>query len=200
MLSINKISLMTGLLLSFSIFAEQPTSSYLDKPEDVNLPPPVVSEVNNDTPATAVNTQLNGVPPLSDLAKITGETMILKAELEKVRTAWQLAKAKKGDFSESSSNNTQQGVMNPLVQAMPVAPSAPVEKKKEKEVEEPIYLPVLLGVYGSNGRLQASLRMHGGVTVEASSGDSIPEGFMVKSISVSKVLVIKNGKTYSIGS
>lgn len=192
MLKVNKYFLwVSAIIFTCASYAETPTTNYLSKPDSVVLPPPPGAGAVPSLDDDSSKVQVSGVATLNQLSQINSETNLLKAKLEREKLKWQLEKAMQGDFSESSYSGNSMP---------PPSTTAAATRSTEPQKNESEVLPVLLGVYGANGRLQASLRTADGVTVQAVQGDSLPGGFRVNSISVSKVTIVKDGKTYNVGS
>ncbi|MBJ8931625.1 type IV pilus biogenesis protein PilP [Citrobacter freundii] len=184
-----KIGLLVfALLISSGVIAEtQQSTEFLNVPPGATLPPPTT--VN---PQLSSNASRNDGSGLSQLTEINGRTLIMKAQFEEMKAKYQLEKAIKGEFDDSSmnANNFSQAASMPNVLNAPTA-------DKSMSLDG---LPVLLGVYGSNGKLQASLRLSNGTSLSVRPGDTLPGGFRVNSVSVSKVTLVKNGQTYNLGS
>lgn len=184
-----KIGLLVfALLISSGVIAEtKPSAEFLNTPTGATLPPPTT--VNPQSSSSASKNDGSG---LSQLTEINGRTLIMKAQFEEMKARYQLDKAMKGEFDDSSmnTNNFSQTA------SMPNALNAPTADKSMSSDG----LPVLLGVYGSNGKLQASVRLSNGTSLSVRPGDTLPGGFRVNSVSVSKVTLVKNGQTYNIGS
>lgn len=178
--------LVSALIFSCGVLAEtKPSADFLNAPTGATLPPP--------TTITGNNPSLSGnASGLSQLTEINGRTLIMKAQFEEAKAKWQLDKAIKGEFDDSSMNSSNFSQPASIPNTMSASSS-------DKTITQD-GLPVLLGVYGSNGKLQASLRLSNGTSMSVRPGDSLPGGFRVNSVSVSKVTLVKNGQTYNIGS
>ncbi len=59
--------------------------------------------------------------------------------------------------------------------------------------------PVVRTIYGSGGRMTASFLFPGGYEADAGTGQELPGGYRVESISLDKVLLSKEGKRFPVG-
>lgn len=85
----------------------------------------------------------------------------------------------------------------PVVVAQPEV-STKKEVKKEKEI--PIFPmpggnPTVKSTYTANGKWEAELVLTGGTKAIVRSGDMLSDGYRVKSVGLSGVILEKNGKT-----
>jgi len=60
-------------------------------------------------------------------------------------------------------------------------------------------LPVVRGVYGTAGKLYATFLYANGSTVDAGRGDQIPGGFVVRSLSATRVVLGRHGQSFTVG-
>lgn len=60
-------------------------------------------------------------------------------------------------------------------------------------------LPVVRGVYGTTNALYATFLFANGSTVDARAGDVIPGGFVVRSLSATRVQLGRRGRNYTVG-
>lgn len=173
---LNFIIISALMLMSLDAFSDEkkPTTDYHS-----NAKNPTEQEHNN------------GVILSTPLSQINADIVLFDALTEREKAKWKLERAKRGEFDNQVGQVVPGG--NGFGQNSQLVLPAPVNSDKTN-------LPELLGVYGVNNNLKATLRLPGGSTVEALPGDSFPGGLLIKSISINKVVVSIQGKLYSLGS
>lgn len=60
-------------------------------------------------------------------------------------------------------------------------------------------LPVVRGVYGTAGKLYATFLYANGSSVDAGNGDVVPGGYVVRSLSATRVQLARRGRSYTLG-
>lgn len=196
MLKMKKVSKFSFFAFALFFWAQanaesKPSVDITKTASSTNLPvSPEVETVTNGINANMESDAESGASG-RPLTKINGMISILKAELELEKIQWQLKKARQGEFGESPQAGFS--TQTPL-------PAPPQYQGKDEKVALADPLPVLLGVYGAKGKLQASLRLSNGNVVQVSQGDALPNGFRVNTVLLNKVTVIKNGQVFNIGS
>lgn len=61
-----------------------------------------------------------------------------------------------------------------------------------------IHQPQVLAIFGANNTLFASLLMGNGIRVDVKQGDALPDGFSVQRIQPDKVVLMREGKRYTL--
>jgi type IV pilus biogenesis protein PilP len=154
--------------------------------------PTVANAANNAESSLDVK-----VPTLGDIAQVKSKTNYVEALADLARAENTLRKAQNGELNDGPQpqGSVLPGMMNP----MPVinqAGSHPLDKESLAENRT----PKLEAVYGSGKSLTALFRYSNGLTAEARTGDLIPGGYKVKSVTVDNVQLELDGKLIYVGS
>lgn len=125
---------------------------------------------------------------VADLAKIQGQTLILKAQEAKTTVEKRINELKNGQQTQTSGD--QQSMASPMFNQPGMAyPGSPqMAQKKEQKA------PAVSSVMGAGSNLYAVFRLDDGSELQAKEGGSLPGGFLVKKISLDEVLLSKDGK------
>ena len=121
---------------------------------------------------------------IRDLAQAQTNTMLFKSQIAEQEAKQKLSDLRNGVKSESasvssspsmSSFSTQQGMSQPVV---------------ARE-------PVVLSILGANNRMFATMMLTDGSRVEVKKGSSLPGGYSVMNIDIDRVVLKKDGKSFS---
>lgn len=148
-----------------------------------------------ETPQDKKGAVSQSVLELTDIKSQISYTKAL-TELEKAR--FQLGRAKSGIFDDAQSpqsQTTMPGMYNPLPNTMSKTQDTAATGAASTEIKT----PRLAAVYGG-AKLTALFKLSDGSSVEAKTGDTLPGGFMVKSVTVDRVQLVHEGKVINVGS
>ncbi len=125
---------------------------------------------------------------VADLAKIQGQTLILKAQEAKTTVEKRIKDLKDGQQTQLGAD--QQPMSSPMFNqpGMPYPGSNQPTAKKEQKA------PVVSSVMGAGDKLYAIFKLDDGSELQAKVGGSLPGGYLVNKISLDEVLLSKDGK------
>lgn len=106
---------------------------------------------------------------VGDLANVQAETLLIKAKAARAEALGKLADANKQSSGEAAADTATDS------------------------------LPVVRGVYGTAGKLYATFLYANGSTVDAGKGDTIPGGYVVRSLSATRVELGRRGRSFTVG-
>lgn len=135
--------------------------------------------------------------PMDEIQKINTDTSILRAKVIQAQLENELEIAKRGGSVTNQNYNNTQPMMPPTA-SIPPMPLDIANTRQKLNYSENDALPSFVSVFGSNGRNVGTFRLAGGRTVEARVGDTLPDDYTVKSVSLLKAQLVKNGKIYNI--
>lgn len=132
------------------------------------------------------------------ITDIKTEISYTKALLELEKAKYQLSRAKSGIFDDSQTPQSQSampGMYNPA----PSVLSKANDNAASVSVNAESKTPRLAAVYGG-AKLTALFKFSDGSSVEARAGDTLPGGYVVKSVTVDRVQLVHEGKVINVGS
>ncbi|MEA9392192.1 type IV pilus biogenesis protein PilP [Acerihabitans sp. TG2] len=136
----------------------------------------------------------NGLPlSVMDMTNIKQQINYTKELFELEKARYKLGKARKGVFDDAQLPQNQTGM--PGMYSLP--PMTASQAKTQDSVESKV--PRLAAVYGGV-KLTALFKLSDGSSVEAKSGDTLPGGYVVKSVTVDRVQLMQDGKVINVGS
>ncbi|EOX2600955.1 type IV pilus biogenesis protein PilP [Yersinia enterocolitica] len=134
---------------------------------------------------------------MEKIQDIQTDTSILRLKLTRAQLENELAITERGGSVTNQNYNNTQPLLPPNVSIPPMPLDADNTRQKSIYSDNDA-LPSFISVFGSNGRNVGTFRLAGGKVVEARVGDVLPDNYTVKSVSLLKAQLVKNGKIYSI--
>lgn len=132
------------------------------------------------------------------ISDIKSEISYTKALLELEKAKYQLTRAKAGIFDDGQTSQSQ-SPMPGMFSATPSALSKPSDNTATASTTPEPKTPRLAAVYGG-AKLTALFKYSDGSSVEARAGETLPGGYVVKSVTVDRVQLVHEGKVINVGS